>query len=411
MLKIKNCRVCGNHNLIKVLDLGDQQLTGTFPRSANIVVESGPLELVKCHGGDKVCGLLQLAHTYSLSDLYGENYGYRSGLNPFMVQHLQKKVADICSRVNLNALDLCVDIGSNDGTSLNSYPAGLMLVGVDPTAMKFKDFYKTEIKIIPDFFSPDLIKKNYGEKKAKVVTSFSMFYDLENPVNFAKGIAEILDENGIWVFEQSYMPTMIDRNSYDTVCHEHLEYYGLHQIKWILDTVGLKIIDVEFNDINGGSFSVTAALSSAVISENIERVNEILESEVSRGFNELSVYQEFEKKVQRTRLDLIAFLDGAKYNKKTVYGLGASTKGNVILQFCNITAEKILEIAEINPDKFGAFTPGTKIPIKNEDEILAKNPDYLVVLPWHFRDFIVNNPRYKNSNLVFPLPFIEVVHT
>lgn len=334
MFKIKKCRVCGNHNLIKVLDLGDQELTGTFSRTADASVPSGPLELVKCHSEDgNVCGLLQLAHTYSLTDLYGLNYGYRSGLNGFMVQHLQKKVKDICARVNLRDLDLCIDIGSNDGTTLNTYPPGLVLVGVDPTAMKFKDFYRPEIDIIPDFFSPNLIKKKYGEKKAKVITSFSMFYDLENPVEFAKGIAEILDEDGIWVFEQSYMPKMIEMNSFDTVCHEHLEYYGLQQVKWILDKAGLKVIDVEFNDINGGSFSIVAGLSTTLIPDNIEKVNKVISLEISKGFNKLDTYYEFQKNVQKSRLNLITFLDQAKNKNQKVYGLGASTKGNVILQY------------------------------------------------------------------------------
>jgi NDP-4-keto-2,6-dideoxyhexose 3-C-methyltransferase len=254
---VTQCRICGNTHLEPVLDLGEQMLTGVFPKTVDAQVTSGPLRLVKCTGED-ACGLVQLAHSYSLSEMYGENYGYRSGLNASMVRHLHAKVARIQSRIALQSGDLVIDIGSNDSTTLRAYDsAGLTLVGVDPTGIKFKEYYPEHIGLIPDFFSARLVKEQFPGRRARVITSFSMFYDLEAPMDFMRNIYEILADDGIWVFEQSYMPFMLDTNSYDTVCHEHLEFYGLHQIKWMTDRVGLKIVDVEFNDVNGGSFSVT----------------------------------------------------------------------------------------------------------------------------------------------------------
>ena len=222
---ITKCRVCGNTNLKVVLDLGDQYLTGTFPRSNDgIDISKGPLQLVKCHGATNVCGLLQLAHNFDLGEMYGSNYGYRSGLNYRMVEHLMRKVESIRKLVDLNPEDLVVDIGSNDGTTLGFYPENLTLVGIDPTAAKFREYYKRHIKVVPDFFRARQLTKLHQTKKAKIITSFAMFYDLEAPLDFVQQIQEVLHADGVWVFEQSYLPLMLETNAYDTVCHEHLEY-------------------------------------------------------------------------------------------------------------------------------------------------------------------------------------------
>jgi len=292
--KIECCRVCKNTNLVSVLDLGEQFLTGTFPEIKDLSLTKGPLRLVKCHGESDCCGLLQLEHSYDADEMYGENYGYRSGLNSSMVSHLNAKVNRILDIVNLKSDDLVIDIGSNDGTTLGFYPDDLTLVGVDPTAGKFKKHYKSHVNFHADFFSSNLIESKYS-KKAKVVTSFSMLYDLENPVSFVKQISKILDYDGIWVFEQSYLPLMLEKNSYDTVCHEHIEYYGLYQIQWILRKVGLKILDVELNDINGGSFSVTACLDSCNSYAPSQSVNDCLKNEIKEGLDGLRPYEEFAK--------------------------------------------------------------------------------------------------------------------
>ena len=259
--EIKKCRICGNPELKSVLHLGEQVLTGVFPKSKADRITKGPLELVKCHrqDGSDCCGLIQLRNSYDLGEMYGDNYGYRSGLNQSMVRHLQGKVKRILSLVDLKDGDIVVDIGSNDSTLLQTYPKNATLVGIDPTGPKFKKYYPEHIGLIPEFFSARAFKNQFGDRKAKVVTSISMFYDLEDPSEFMRQVSEILEDDGVWVFEQSYMPTMLETNSYDTVCHEHLEYYGLRQIKWMADLVGFRILDVELNSTNGGSFSVTVS--------------------------------------------------------------------------------------------------------------------------------------------------------
>lgn len=406
---ISACRICGNHNLIKVLDLGDQALTGIFPAKIDQPITVGPLQLLKCHEEDGCCGLLQLGHSYDLAEMYGQNYGYRSGLNPSMVGHLKSKVHRILSMVNLEKGDLILDIGSNDGTTLSAYPnEGFRLVGIDPTAKKFSQYYPPHVSFIPDFFSSNIFSGHFPTSKAKVITSFSMFYDLENPMQFMREIFECLHDDGIWVFEQSYMPTMLKSNSYDTVCHEHLEYYALHQIKWMADRVGFKIVDVELNDINGGSFSVVVAkaTSSLPVAPNVES---ILAEENDQKLNSLATYGAFSERILESKKVLRSFLDEAKKMGKKVYGLGASTKGNVLLQYCDVTNSEVSAVAEVNPDKYSCFTPGTLLPIRPQDEVLVDEAAYFLVLPWHFREFFLTNPKFKGRQLVFPLPELEVI--
>ncbi|MDP2805324.1 MAG: class I SAM-dependent methyltransferase, partial [Gallionellaceae bacterium] len=392
-----------------VLDLGEQMLTGVFPRVKGDALTVGPLRLVKCVGGEKACGLLQLEHSYDLGEMYGDNYGYRSGLNASMVAHLGNKVHRILELVTLNEGDLVIDIGSNDSTTLQAYPAsGPTLVGIDPTGIKFQQYYPEHVQLIPDFFSADLVEKRFPGKKAKVVTSFSMFYDLEDPMSFMRQLYDVLADDGIWVFEQSYMPNMLDTNSFDTVCHEHLEFYGLRQIKWMADRVGFKIIEVEFNDINGGSISVTVTKSHGDLTV-ASSVKKILDDERNVGLDTLKPYQEFAERAIQAKLNLMKFISTVRAEGKTVAALGASTKGNVLLQYCGITTQEIEYVGEVNQEKFGSYTPGTWLPIISETELLARKPDYVIVLPWHFRDFFVTNKKFSNMNLVFPLPTLEIV--
>lgn len=406
--RIDHCRICGNRRLERVLDLGEQMLTGVFPRTRDADVSHGPLRLVKCVGGEEACGLLQLEHSYDLGEMYGENYGYRSGLNQSMVAHLGAKVARISGLVDLNPGDLVIDIGSNDATTLRAYrQPELRLAGIDPTGEKFREFYPPHVELIADFFSAEGVRRRFDAQKAKVVTSFSMFYDLEAPMEFMRQVYEVLADDGIWVFEQSYMPSMLAANSYDTVCHEHLEFYGLAQIKWMADRIGFSIADVEFNDVNGGSFSVVARKSAGGATQ-APAVERLLADEASAGLNELAPYLGFAKRVEASREAIRTFVHTAKADGKRVAALGASTKGNVLLQYCGLTDADIYAVGEVNPDKFGCLTPGSWIPIVPESTLLASKPDYLLVLPWHFRRFFEQSSAYPKGTLAFPLPELSI---
>jgi hypothetical protein len=410
-VKINKCRLCQSDQLRSLLDLGEQAFTGIFPKLENEKVPIGQLELVKC---DK-CDLVQLGHSFDLNQMYGLNYGYRSGLNGSMVRHLNAKVADLTSKLDLKEGDLVIDIGSNDGTTLRAYPdRGLTFVGIDPTAEKFRKYYPSDVKIIPNFFSAALVKNCFPNRKAKVVTSFSMFYDLEDPVTFMKEVSGILADDGLWTFEQSYLKSMLETTSYDTICHEHLEYYGLKQILLMADLAGLKIIDVDLNEVNGGSFSIYAAKIESKFQINQKKLDEMIAEEERYGLYSIKTFEKFAAKAQEHRKIIRQFFDQARAQGKKVIGYGASTKGNVLLQYCGITADDLMCIAEVNEDKFGSFTPGTLIPIVSEASARRMNPDYYFVLPWHFREGIVKREAEfmrEGGNLIFPLPKFEVVQT
>jgi hypothetical protein len=406
--KISQCRISKSSNLKTILNLGNQSLTGVFPKISNQEITKGPLELVWCPDS----GLVQLKHSYNPSEMYGLNYGYRSGLNNSMVQHLKFKVDRLTTKVKLDELDIVLDIGSNDGTLLNSYNnKNIHRIGMDPTAGKFRQYYDENILVIEDFFSKDKFFDS-SKNKAKIITSIAMFYDLEDPSTFVKEISEVLAEDGIWHFEQSYLPTMLRMNAYDTVCHEHIEYYSLSVIYKLLAKHNLRIIDVELNSVNGGSFAVTAVKNKSFYLGNDEIVNWLLEQEDRMGLNTLKPYQAFAERVFKHRADLRNLIIGIRNAGKSVVGYGASTKGNVLLQFCEFGPSEISCIAEVNPEKFGAYTPGSNIPILSEKEVRAKKPDYMLVLPWHFRDGMLQREKEflkSGGRLIFPLPHIEII--
>lgn len=406
--EINKCRACNNENLKTILSLGDQFLTGVFPKITTDKITKGPLDLVWCES----CSLLQMKHSYSLDEMYGDNYGYRSGLNASMVRHLQNKIRMLELLAKPSDDDLVIDIGSNDATSLKAYAGKHQKVGIDPTGTKFKDYYTQDISLIPDFFSETVYRREFQNKQAKIVTSIAMFYDLECPIDFIKDIHAVLADDGIWHFEQSYMPSMLKTNSYDTICHEHLEFYSFDVVKSMLERCGLRVVDVQMNAVNGGSFAVTACKESAKYKSNKAVIDWLLKQEDLMGLKTPQPYLDFAKRVFQHRESLRDLIESLVADGKKIIGYGASTKGNVLLQFCGLTSEYISCIAEVNEDKFGSFTPGTNIPIVSEADARAMNPDYFLVLPWHFKHGILEREQDfldKGGKFIFPLPEIEII--
>jgi hypothetical protein len=392
--EIQKCRICSSKSLSNIISLGNQALTGVFPGTGDPDPAEGPLSLVQCD----VCTLVQLKHSFSPDAMYGDNYGYRSGLNNSMVLHLRNKVRSLAVKFGIDAKSVVLDIGSNDGTSCNfwlEYTENVF--GMDPTAFKFRQHYDARVTRIDSFFTKESFLEK--SKKADLISSVAMFYDLDNPVIFAQDIFDSLSDNGVWHLEQSYLPSMLAANSYDTICHEHVEYYSLTSLNEIFKRSEFKIVDVSLNDINGGSIAVTVAKNS---NDNLAR-STYAECSVTR-------LSEFELRVTRHRDELRALVYELR-NEGEIWGLGASTKGNVLLQYCGFGSELITAIADVNPDKMDKVTPGTRIPIKGEEAWRNASPKYSLVLPWHFKkSFIDRSSQYflGGGRLIFPLPRIEI---
>ena len=401
MSTIEFCRICKSDKFIDVLNLGQQGLASRFPASGEEDPPKIPLIIVKCENPD--CCLVQLKHTVTNTELYEHAYGYRSGINTTMINHLTELVKTIEDLVKLKECDTIIDIGSNDATLLKLYSStNIHKIGIDPTGSQFKEYYTDDIELLPTYF-----KKGVTAAKAKVVTSISMFYDLPDPVQFMRDVKDNLHQDGIWVQEQSYMPEMLNTNSFDTICHEHLEYYSLKQIMLMAKMTGLDVFDVQFNSCNGGSFRVFLCHPGSYHVKS-DKILEIIKNETFMNLDDVTPYKEFENRCITIKNTLLKFLE----SHKNVYIYGASTKGNTLLQYCGIDNTMIVAAAERNPRKYGCRTPITNIPIISEDEMRMNKPDVLLVLPWHFKkEFIEREHEFlKNGGIiVFPLPSLEII--
>ena len=401
------CRICEDIDLVDVIDLGDQYITSRFPLYGDYSTPKTHIVLTLCQN----CSLLQLKYTTNSSELYEYEYGYRSGINDMMKTHLKQYQEEILTKMhNLNENDIIIDIGSNDATMLKYYDNKYKRIGIDPTGKQFSHFYG-DVELIPTYFTKDNFKNIYKDSKAKIVSSISMFYDLPNPVQFARDIYDILDDNGIWTCEQSYLITMLNKKSIDTICHEHLEYYSLTAIKKIADMSNFKIIDIKFNDCNGGSFRIYfSKKSSKQYSECTELIDKIMEDELHYDIKNPVIYKKFIEQCDTEINKLKKMIDIINKNHQKIYIYGASTKGNCLLQYADIKENTIKYAVERNLNKIGKMT-STGIGIISEDTMRDNPPDYLLVLPWHFRDDIIkreNTFLENGGQLIFPFPHFEI---
>ena len=406
-VKLLNCRICDNNNLFDVIDLKEQVITSRFPMYGDFSTPKTSIVLCMC----SLCGLIQLKETTNSCELYEHEYGYRSGISNTMREHLKLYQEEMLTKVELKEHDIVIDIGSNDSTMLQYYSDKYRRIGVDPTGTQFKQYYGS-VELLSNYFTHENVVNAFGNIKSKIISSISMFYDLPDPVQFAKDIYSLLDDDGIWTCEQSYLLTMLRRNSIDTICHEHLEYYALKQVKDIADRSNFKIIDVQFNDCNGGSFRVYFAKNeNAKHTECTELINKILLDEMDYGIMKQETYKNFMKNCDIEVDKLCKFIDIVNQNEQKMYVYGASTKGNCLLQYANLTEDKLNYAVERNLNKVGKMT-STGIPIISEETMRSDPPKYLLVLPYHFKDEIIKREQdFLNSGgqLVFPFPYFDIV--
>lgn len=409
------CRVCGSSALTPVIDLGDQYLQGSFVKPGKELPPTRkiPTRLVRCDPmkDEQACGLLQMEHTVPPEVLYSA-YWYRSGTNNTMRQHLKGIAQEAASLVG-KAAACVLDIGCNDGTLLMSYPPEFQKFGIDPSDVVLE--MHDDLQIVQGIFPSEELAERLGGHKVDIVTSIAMFYDLESPTQFTQNIKSILATDGIWIFEMSYMPTMLSMTSYDTICHEHLEYYSLSVIEYVMKQAGMRIFNVSQNSINGGSLRCYATHADNFTfkkDEWVHNVKRTRQEEFDLGLDTEKPYKNFQDRVNVHKEELTSLLKGLKKQGKKIHIYGASTKGNTILQWCDIDNRIIDFAAERNPDKYGAHTLGTDIPIISEAESRAMNPDYYLVLPWHFKEEFIEREREalnRGIGLIFPLPTIETI--
>ncbi len=405
-MKIKRCRSCNKSNIKKLFSLGNLCFTGKFP-SINQEIRKEPIDLVIC----KNCELVQLGHNFDLKYLYGPDYGYRTGINKTMLDHVCRVVKTLTKKTQLKKNELVLDIASNDGSLLNFYDKKIITFGIDPILNKYIEEYKNINYKISDFFSLKSIT-NKTKKKFKIITALSVFYDAINPNKFIKDAKCLLSEDGIFLLEFADLASIIENKMFDTICHEHLEYYSSKVIIDLCKRNNLRVFDIKKNDINGSSKQYYICHSQSKYKNDQNVINKILNSEKNLKLSDPKTFKNFINTINASKQKLVNFLKKAKKIGKTVHAYGASTKGNVLLQYYKINNKMIDCVAERNKNKYNLYTPGTNIKIISEVLSRFDNPDYYLVLPWHFKKEILireKNIRKKGTKFIFPLPNLKII--
>ncbi len=407
------CRVCSNPHLELVFDVGDQYLQGSFEIAgmAKPSTEKMPMQLLRCDPAAQAgaCGLLQLRHSMPAEILYA-NYWYTSGTTDTMTRHLAA-IATTALEHSAMVEERVLDIGCNDGTLLDNYPKNIEKWGVDPADIAANT--ADRINLVRDTFPSTGLRERLAEKKFDVVTSIAMYYDLKDPVGFAAEIHDLLADDGIWIVEMSYMPMMLYTNSVDTVCHEHLEYYSLAALEHIAAAVDMRIFDTTLNDANGGSIQLLLCKNNSQLhrdtSTTLQRLRDF---EARSELHTARPIAAFRQRVEAQREKIVSLVREIRQRNETIHVYGASTKGNVLIQWCGFDNRDLSYAADRNPRKVGAKTVGTAIEIISEDASRAMQPDYYLVLPWHFRREILQrekNTIMADTRMIFPLPELLVV--
>ena len=407
-MEIKHCRLCNNNKLSFLFSLGNLSFTGKFSHNNQINIPKSKISLVIC----KKCKLVQLSQNFNPKYLYGKDYGYRTGINLTMKNHVKKIVIEAQKLSKINKGDYVLDIASNDGTMLNYYKKDLVTVGIDPILSNFKKFYKNINFKVNDFFSFNTLKNNKLDNKYKIISALSVFYDLKKPNNFLKDIKKLLHPSGVFILEHADLLSIVKNNLFDTICHEHLEYYSTKIIIDIMYKNNLKVFNIKKNNINGGSIRYYISHKDAKFKINKKKILPIINEENKFKLEKINTYKNFLKKINIQKNKLNFFLKKELIKKKIFHGYGASTKGNVLLQYFKIDNNQIDFVADRNPKKYNLYTPGTKIKIISEKLSRRIKPDYYLVLPWHFKSEILKRERKirnKKTRFIFPLPKFQVI--
>jgi hypothetical protein len=399
--KLEGCRICEG-DYTEVLDLGEIY-PSTFMNNPpghylGEPIRKAPLTLVQCNH----CGLVQLKHTVDLDSMYRQ-YWYKSGLNNSMVRDLKNIVENIEDRIDFRTGDVVIDIGANDGTMLDMFSNRVYKIGVEPALNMAENLIKICDYVVNDYFSEEVIPTNI--QKAKAITAIAMFYDLPDPNKFVDDVRKLLHPRGIFVIQLTDLYSMLRVNAFDNICHEHLEYYSLNVLNKLMQDNGLRIFHVEYNKVNGNSVRL-------YIDHGVRTVEDSVDEALLNEYQYLQTHPltEFAETVNEIKEYVRSYIKDAHLHDNVIYGMGASTKGNTLLQYFGINSDDIPCIVEINQDKYGLATVGSEIPIFPQDFVgeTLPWPDIYFVLPWHFIDnFVEKNEQFldRGGVLFVPLPW------
>jgi SAM-dependent methyltransferase len=401
--QISKCRICDSSNIVKFLSLGIQPWCDNFLKESDLSKSEPeyPLELFFCNH----CTLVQLGYTVPKETMFID-YVYLSGTTRSLEEHFKLTAKHIVDKFNLNSADLVLDIGSNDGTFLDKFKnLGVKVLGVDPGKKQTELATKKGIETVNDFFNEDVaerILKKFG--KTSIISAAGVFFHLEELHSVVKGIKKLLTDKGVFVIQATYLPSMIEKNAFDIVYHEHLVFYTLKTLQNLLSKYNLEIFDVDEISIHGGSIVVYASHPNQY--PITSKVNDLLNYEEKNGFYKLEKYQEFSKRVEQVKNELLKIISELKQKNKIIYGYGAPAKGNTMLNYCGIDSKSVDLLVETNNLKCGLYAPGSKIKILHENDI-NQIPDYYLILPWNFLESFLDKEKQflkDGGKFIVPIP-------
>jgi hypothetical protein len=417
---LQRCKVCSSPALTDVIAIAPQFLSPTFTRDnaeeGELAKIRVPLTMTLCDRGKNPdgCGLLQLREEVE-PDLLYRRYFYRSATSETMQNDLREVIADIRSRLAFTAGDIVVDIGANDCTTLGFYPADLKRVGFEPARNIDWSGVDKSITIINDYFNAAAFRRQFGDAKARAVGCNAMFYDLPDPNGFTAEVKSILAPDGLWCIQLSYLPFMLTNMNFYDICHEHLSYYSLAALQKLMERNGLVVVDASTNAVNGGSlraFIAHAENPAMQTSAGRDNLAKLAAAEKELKLEDPQTFRAYFEKIEDLSRRVRGYLDAELKDGKRVFGLGASTKGNVLLQLFGITKEMMPFISERNPEKVGLRTLGTDFELVSEERARELKPSTMLVLPWYFKKEIVTRERgylEQGGKLLIPMPHAHVV--
>lgn len=407
--RLTKCRICGSKKLYQFLDLDAMPIPNGFLTRGELKRKEPyyPLGVYVC----EECSLVQLTHVVP-PDIMFKNYLYIPSTSSTMLSHFKTMADDITEELSLSNKDLVIDIGSNDGTLLGFFKENeVKVLGIDPATNLTQVARLRGIESIDDFFTSELAKKVKKEKgKAKIITATNVVAHIDNIHDLCEGVSELLDKDGVFITEFPYFGDLLDKNEFDTIYHEHLSYFAIRPLVELFKSHNMRIVDIKKLSIHGGSIRVYVVKSTSKRKQS-KIVQEFIENELLKKLNTRMPYEDFSRRVAVIKRDLVDYLKKLKKDGKKIVGYGASAKGNVLLNYCNIDTKLLDYIVDSIHYKQGRYTPGTHVPIYPETRLQKDMPHYTLLLAWNFADEIIRKQskyREKGGQFIITIPYLRI---